>query len=99
MSEFSPKSPTAKPILTMDFTDRLEGRVIQSATWTILSETGATQDSYLLKGSIDISAKPLVRQQVEGGTVNTRYLHRCDVTTTNGEVVTGDVWQTVKLGA
>ena len=97
--DFSPRSPASKTVLTMDFTTRLGSLVGASAVWTVLDQTGTTSYPAMLLGSVDISSLPIVRQQIQGATDSTTYLHRCEVTTTDGQVVVGDVYQTVRSGA
>ncbi len=100
MSDFGNLSPSASPVLTMDFTDRLGAKTIASATWTVLDDTDAPQAS-LLVGVADITAAPLVRQQVVNLVKGKVYLHRCIVTTVQSptEKVVGELWQRCVEGA
>ena len=98
MSDFSAVDPGASPILSMDFIDRLApGDSIQSATWTVEDSTGTAYPA-MLSGGVTISGTA-VRQKVTGWVVGTRYLHRCAVTTVNGIVIYGDMYQTSQKGA
>jgi len=98
MSDFPNVSPAGTPILAMWFGDRLGVKVLASATWDVLDDTGTTVPALLL-GTIDTTGAPWVRQQVGGLTVGHKYLHRCTVTTTQGEKIVGELWQLCQLGA
>jgi len=82
----------------MDFTTRLGSLTAISATWTVMTEGGETALPTMLLGPIDVSNLPVVRQQVQGGEPTARYLHHVEVTTSDGQVVVGDVHQNVQVG-
>lgn len=100
MTDFAAISPSATPVLSMDFSLRLGVKTVASATWVVLDDTDTPVPSALL-GAIDISGMPVIRQQV-GNLVNgKKYLHRCIVVTNQApyEHIVGELWQKCLEGA
>jgi len=100
MTDFAAISPSATPVLSMDFSLRLGTKTVASATWTVLDDTDSPVPAALL-GAIDISGMPIIRQQVGGLTNGHRYLHRCVVVTNQApyEHIVGELWQRCQEGA
>lgn len=98
---FSPKDPSESIVLSFDFTNLLaESETIASAQWLIEKENGdSVTSSDFLTGAVDISAAPLVRQMVKGGTHGTAYLHRAVATTSTGRILAAGGYQQVTKGA
>ena len=97
---FSAKDPSEKIVLGIDFTEPLNtGETITAASWSILRSDGYTGDTTLAtSGAVDITAQPVVRQLVQGGTAGSTYIHTVTVTTNQGRVLVASSSQAVTLG-
>lgn len=96
---FSPKDPEEVVTLVINFANLLEqGETINSAAVTVEDQAGANQTAMLV-GNADISAAPIVRQQVTGGTNGTTYLVRAKATMSSGRVLVGSGNLPVRRGA
>ena len=97
---FSDKDPLETVVLTVDFTAVMaDGETVQSAVWSITRENDTEDTASMLDGATDISAAPLIRQRITGGTVGGTYLHRAKITTSAGRILVHGARQVVKLGA
>lgn len=97
---FSDKDPLETIVLSVDFSQVLgQGETIQSAVWSVTRENGSEDTAPMLSGAVDISAAPIVRQLVTGGTDGGTYLHRAKVTTSAGRILVHGARQVVRLGA
>ena len=97
---FSDKDPLEAVVLSVDFSQGLaQGETVQSATWTVTRENASEDTAAMLDGAVDISASPVVRQKVVGGSDGGTYLHRAKITTSAGRILVHGARQVVKLGA
>lgn len=102
---FVDKDPDEVLVLTIPFSQDLNGETIQSAAWTIEKElpsaTGGTYEDHpeMLSGAADITSAPLVRQKVTGGIHGATYLHRAKVVTSDGRTLVIGARQRVLRGA
>lgn len=98
---FSDKDPSEVIVLSVDWTGVMDGgETISSASWAVTNQTIPAEDTTAMKnGSTDASAKPVIRQKIQGGTDGSTYLHRCTVVTSAGRTLVQGIQQTVRLGA
>lgn len=98
---FSDKDPAEVIVLSVDWSQVLEsGETVSSASWLVSNTSNQTEDTAsMISGSVDISASPIIRQKIAGGTDGNSYLHRCRIVTNTGRTLVQGVLQSVKLGA
>ena len=97
---YSPKDPDEVIVLSVDFTSLLEPlETISTGVWTITREDATEVTTAMLSGSTDITAAPIVRQKVTGGTDKGTYIHRAKITTSAGRTLVHGVRQVVSVGA
>lgn len=98
--QFPDKDPIEAATCTVDFAPALRnGESIVSATWQIVREHLPEDTAPMVIGQPDLSAAPLVRQAVTGGTDGGLYVHRVIAMTNTGRPLFWAVRQRVRLGA
>ena len=97
---YSQKDPAEIIILSVDWSGVLGiGETINSATWVVTNTTNPTEDTAaMVSGSADLSASPIIRQKIQGGTNGSAYLHQCVIVTGAGRTLVQCVEQIVKRG-
>lgn len=99
-TDFSPKDPGEIVALAFDFTRLLtpgETFTDNSGTWSVEDMSGNLLP--LMKSGSAVTAFPLVKQLIVGGTDGEAYLHRATVQTSAGQtLILGSVQRVMKGG-
>jgi len=103
MSElYSPKDPIETVTCSLDFTKPLAaigGGTITACVVDVSRVDGKTEDtSAMVVGSCDITAKPILKQNIGGGTNGVNYLIRFKATV-GSQYLAGSATMLVKTGA
>ena len=101
MPNFSTKDPNEVIVLSFSYINILDvGETITACTFTSTDQMGAADASTsMISGLADISASPIVKQEVIAGKDGHDYLIRSQATTSNGRVLVGSAVLPVKAGA
>lgn len=101
-TEYGNKDPDEVLIFGIDLTERLElAETIATCSFEVTSVSGLGTDSTpaSLSGVADITAAPIVRQKVAGGTAGWTYRLKATATTNQGRTVVASAIIPVVEGA
>lgn len=100
--EFSPKDPTERVVLSMNFgTTKVMGTAtIVSCTWFSLPYSGEDPAATsMISGSCDVTSSPIVKQLVINGVVDVDYYMRAEATLSDGRILVGTAKLSCVAGA
>jgi hypothetical protein len=85
---YSPKDPTATPVVSMNFISEIGAETIITCVVDITRADGAAADTTsMVIGSADLSDSPIMKQKIGGGVHGTDYLVRFKATTATRIIV------------
>ena len=97
---YSAKDPDEVEVYGLDMTAILGGDAITACTFDLELVGGASDPAPLTKvGSADVSAAPIVRQKVSGGTAGNTYRVKATCTTSGGRTIVASALLAVREGA
>lgn len=96
---FSPKDPEEVIVVSFSFARVLNsGETVESCTFTVRDSHNLDVSTAMVSGLADISAAPIVKQTIQGGSPGVTYLVRAKTVTSAARTLIGSALLPVTVG-